>query len=559
MDMLRPAQRARHLRRYREIIGVLAKHGYWALIEQLGLVSLVTWPTRLRRREPPPPPYTLSQRARIAIEELGPTFIKLGQMLSVRPDLVPPEFLIELARLQDEVRPAPWSEMVTVLETEYRGAWQKIFASFDTTPLASASLGQVYAATLYDGTEVVVKVQRPGIRAVIEEDLDILRDLAELAQERTALGEIYNLVDVVEEFAFTLRNELNYVQEGRNADRLRENMRHLEVVYVPRVFWEYTTERVLVLERIRGVKISDVAGLEAAGLDPRQVVLNAAEMIVQQALVDGFFHADPHPGNIYVLEGNVLGLMDFGMMGYLSRRVREDLIRLFIVSVLMDSEGIVEQLVRMSAVRAGIDRTRLRRDIERILTRYYGLPLKYIRAREVIRDLLPIMYRHHISLPSDLWLLGKTLMMWEGLALQLYPDFDFFAVADPYVRRFLRQARAPRVVVRQLALVLNRWGNLLVEAPEHIRALLLQMEQGHIQVHVRETADRHRFILLDRVGNRLALALLLAALIIGLGNVIPRLDFTWPWPLSTWLVVPGFLMAVLLSLWLLWNMVRGYR
>ena len=559
MDILRPARRVRHLGRYREIVGILAKHGYWALIEQLGLVSLVTWPTRLRRREPPPPPHTLSQRVRIAIEELGPTFIKLGQMLSVRPDLVPPEFLVELSHLQDAVRPAPWSEVVTVLEAEYQGAWRQVFASFDTTPLASASLGQVYAATLHDGTEVVVKVQRPHIQTIIEVDLDILRDLAALAQERTALGEIYNLVDIVEEFAFTLRNELNYIQEGRNADRLRENMRHLDVVYVPRVYWEYTTERVLVLERIRGVKIDDVKGLQAAGLDPHQVVLNAAEMIVQQALVDGFFHADPHPGNIYILENNVLGLMDFGMVGYLSRRVREDLIRLFIVSVLMDSEGIVEQLVRMSVVRAGIDRVRLRRDIERILTRYYGLPLKYIRAREVIRDLLPIMYRHHISLPPDLWLLGKTLMMWEGLALQLYPEFDFFAVADPYVRRFLRQARSPRVVLHQMATVLNRWANLFVEMPDHMRAVLLQLEQGQIQVHVQEKADRHRLTLLDRLGNRVVLALLLAAFIIGLGNVLPRLDFTWPWPMSTWLVMPGFLVALFLSLWLLWSMIRGYR
>lgn len=558
MNLWQPARRVRHWRRYREIVSILAKHGYWALIEQLGLQPLVTWPMRLRRREPPPP-QSLSQRIRTAIEELGPTFIKLGQALSVRPDLVPPEFLVELARLQDQVPPAPWPEVEAVLTEAYGGPWQRVFAHIDPTPLGSASLGQAHAATLHDGTEVVVKVQRPGIRRVIEVDLEILHDLASIAQQRTALGEIYNLVEVVEEFAFTLRNELNYVQEGRNADRLRENMASLKTVYVPRVYWEYTSERVLVLERVHGVKIDDVEGLLAAGLDPKQVILNAADMVVKQALIDGFFHADPHPGNIFVMEGNVLGLMDFGIVGYLSERVREDLIRLFIVSVLMDSEGIVEQLIRMSVVRAGIDRVRLRRDIERVLTRYYGLPLKYIRAREVITDLLPIMYRHHISLPPDLWLLGKTLMMWEGLAFKLYPDFDFFAVADPYVRRFLREARAPRALARQAARVLNRWGGLLVEMPEHVRPLLMQLEQGQVQWRSQQVLDRRYLALMDRLASRVALSVLLAAFILGLGSLLPQLNLRWPWSLTTWLVVAGFIGAVLLSLWLLWNMVRGYR
>ncbi len=556
MSLLRPARRVRHLKRYREIVQILARHGYWALIEQLGLTSLVTWPARLRRHEPPPPPQTLAQRVRAAIEELGPTFIKLGQVLSTRPDLVPPEFLRELNRLQDEVPPLPWERIRPVLEEEYGGPLERVFASFDPVPLGSASLAQVYAATLHDGTEVVVKVQRPGIREQIEVDLDILRDLADLAQERTALGEIYNFAEIAEEFAFTLKGELNYVQEGRNAERLRQNMAPLQVVYVPQVYWEYSSERVLVMERIRGVKIDDLEGLRAAGLDPHQVILNAAEMIVKQALVDGFFHADPHPGNFYVLPGNVIGLMDFGIVGYLSNRVREDLIRLFIVSVLLDADGIVEQLIRMSAVQGTVDRMRLRRDVERILMRYYGLPLKYIRARDVIEDLLPIMYRHHLGLPPDLWLLGKTLMMWEGLALKLYPDFDFFAVADPYVRQFLRQARSPRVVMRRLGTLAGQWGSLILETPQHLRPLLFLLERGQWMMRTQQEMDKRYLARLDQVANRLALSILLAALIIGFGAIIPSLDLTWPWPLTTWLVMPGFVGMVVLSLWWLWSILR---
>ncbi len=556
MALLGPARRVRHLGRYRQIVQVLVRHGYGAFVDQLGLTPLLNWPARLRR-EPPPPPQTLAEHVRAAIEELGPTFIKLGQVLSTRPDLVPPAFLAELNKLQDEVPPAPWEAVRHVLEEAYGGPPERVFAHFDPVPIGSASLAQVYGATLRDGTEVVVKVQRPGIRHTIEIDLEILRDLAHLAQERTALGEIHDLVEVADEFAFTLRGELDYIREARNAERLRQNMAPLGVVYVPRVFWEYTTERVLVLERIRGVKIDDVEGLLAAGLDPHQVILNAAEMIVQQALVDGFFHADPHAGNFYVLEDNVLGLMDFGIVGYLSERVREDLVRLFIVSVLMDVEGIVEQLLRMSAVKKSVDRQRLQRDIERIMVRYYGLPLKYIRAREVIEDLLPIVYRHHLSLPTDLWLLGKTLMMWEGLAYKLYPDFDFFAVADPYVRRFLRSSRTPRAIARRAGMTLNQWASLFLDMPRYVRPVLMQLERGQWETRTRQEVDPRYLTSLDRAVSRLTIALLLAALIIGFGMIIPSLDLTWPWPVTTWLVMPGFLGMFVLSLWWLWTTLRS--
>ncbi len=557
MALLGPARRVRHLGRYRQIVQVLVRHGLGAVVDQLGLTSLLAWPARLQRREPPPAPQTLAEHVRAAIEELGPTFIKLGQVLSTRPDLVPPDLLHELNKLQDEVPPAPWDQIRQVLEETYGRPLERVFAEFDPTPIGSASLAQVYAAKLHDGTDVVVKVQRPGILRTISIDLEILRDLARLAQERTTLGEIHNLEEIAEEFAFTLRGELDYVREGRNAERLRQNMASLDVVYIPRVFWEYTSERVLVLERISGVKIDDVDGLRAAGLDPHQVILNAAEMIVQQALVDGFFHADPHPGNFFVLEGNVLGVMDFGIVGYLSERVREDLIRLFIVSVLMDSEGIVEQLLRMSVVHHAVDRARLRRDIERILVRYYGLPLKFIRARDVINDILPIVYRHHIGLPTDLWLLGKTLTMWEGLAYTLYPDFDFFAVADPYVRRFLREARAPRALAHRASTVLNQWASLIVETPRHLRPLLMQLEQGQWEIRSRQEVDPRYLAHLDRMVNRITITLLLAALIVGFGLVIPSLDLTWPWPVTTWLVMPGFLGLFLLSLWWLWTTLRG--
>lgn len=559
MNILGPARRVRHLGRYREIVQILARHGYWAVIDQLGLTHLVTWPARMRRREPPPPPGTLAERVRAAIEELGPTFIKLGQVLSTRPDLVPPDFLLELSKLQDAVPPARWDAVRGVLEQEYAHPLESVFASFDPVPLAAASLAQVHAATLADGTEVVVKVQRPGILRTIDVDLDILFDLARLAQERTSLGEVYDFTAVAEDFAFVLRSELDYLVEGRNADRLRQNLAGLDIAYVPRVYWEYTTPRVLVLERIRGVKIDDLEGIRAAGLDPRQIVLNAAEMMIKEVLIDGFFHADPHPGNFYVLDGNVIGMMDFGIVGYLSQQVKEDLVRLFVVSVVMDVDGIVEQLIRMGGAEATVDRLRLRRDIERVLVRYHGLPLKQVRARDVIRDLLPIVYRHHLHLRTDLWLLGKTLMMWEGVALKLYPDFDVFSTADPYVRRFAREMRGPRATARRLAYALNQWSEILIDMPQQLRPLLMQVTQGQWQVRTRQESDERYLAHLDRITNRLALTILLAALIIGAGAIIPTVDLTWPWPTTTWLVMPGFLGLFFVGLWWFWSILRSGR
>ena len=554
-----PARSVRHLRRYREIVEVMGRHGFGQLVDLLQLRSYLALPRWLLRRGRSAPALGAPQRLRLALEELGPTFVKLGQILSTRPDLIPPAYIAELARLQDTVPPEPWEPIRAQIEAELGAPPEELFASFERVPIAAASLSQVHAATLPDGTEVVVKVQRPDIRETIETDLEILFDLARLLQEHTPLGEIYDLPEIAEDFASTLRAELDFYREGRNADRFRANFAGEPYLYIPRVYWDYTTRRVLVLERIHGIKIDQIEALDAAGYDRYRIGLHAARIIIKEVLEDGFFHADPHPGNFVVMPGEVIGAMDFGMVGYLSRRERADLIRLYVVSVRLDEEGIVEQLIQMGAATGRVDRAGLQRDIARLLRKYHGLPLKEIRAREVVEEVMPIAFRHHLHLPSEYWLLGKTLAMMEGVGLQLAPDFDMFAVSEPYVRRFVWQMASPHSWGPSVLRGINDWAELLGLLPRVGSQLLTRAERGELEVTIRHKELDQALVRLDRLANRISISVLLAALIVGLALLVPAFNLARQWGLATMLVIAGFVGASLLGLWLMFSIWRSRK
>jgi len=558
--LLRPERRIRHLRRYREIAQVLLRHGFGELVELVERLPSLPLPRRLLRRlRPPAPALGTPRRLRMALEELGPTFIKLGQVLSTRPDLLPPDFIAELSRLRDDVPPGPWEPVRQLIEEELGAPLEELFASFDPQPLAAASLAQVHPATLADGTEVVVKVQRPGIEGTIETDLEILADVARLFQERTVLGDIYDLPGVVEEFAATLRAELDFYREGRNADRFRANFAGEGFLYIPKVYWDLTTRRVLVLERIEGIRIDDVEALDAAGYDRYRVALHATRMVVKEVLEDGFFHADPHPGNFVVMPGEVIGAMDFGMVGYLTHRDRTDLVRLYIYVVQLDEEGIVEQLVRMGMVGGKVDRDRLRRDVGRLLRKYQGLPLKAIRAGEIMQEALPIAFRHRLRLPSELWLLGKTLAMMEGVGMRLYPDFDPFTVSEPYVRRFIIQLLSPAEWGSTLLRSMSDWAYLTTLLPRVGARLLTQAERGELEIGLRHLGLEQALRRLDRLVSRLSLSLLVAAMIVGLALLVPAFHLAEQGGLMTALVVAGFVGVSLLGFWLILSILRSGR
>lgn len=543
------ARRIGQLPRYQEILNVLVRHGFGFALD------ILPGPRNLFRRLRPYPttaPNTLPMHFRLALEELGPTFVKLGQVLSTRPDILPPAYIEELSRLQEAVPPVDWEAISEVLEEEIGGPPGSVFRTIQKTPIAAASLGQVHAATLPNGDEVVIKIQRPNILQTIKTDLDILHDVAHYTQRYTALGRVYNLEEIAEDFAHTLNEELNYLREGRNADRFRNNFRHEPGLYIPEVYWEHSSRRVLTLERINGIKINNIEAIEEAGHDRAKLAEYAARLSVKEILVDGFFHADPHPGNLRVLEDGKIGVMDFGMVGHLSDQDRVNLIRIYTVAVRMDSQGVVDELIHLGAAPPDVDRQALARDIKRLLHHYQDLSLKEVNAAEVMEEIRPIVFEHHLHIPSNFWLLGKSLAMMEGLGRQLDPDFDIFAFSRPYVTRLILRTVLPNQ--RQAENLLHEgmiWTDFLSMIPRTGMAVLSRLEDNQ---PIPLSLDRQSLNRLDNLGTRLALSLIIAGMTIGIALVITTLGDTGAWMRA--LLIGSFVIALGLSIAVIVSIVR---
>ncbi len=545
--MLSSRRSIRHLQRYSEIVTIFARHGFGFLFNRPNQRAWFRVPWRSSQEEVPSQVDNLAVHFRLALEEAGPTFVKFGQILSTRADLLPLSFIAELGKLVDSVSPEPWDVIHTLLTRELGQEPEKLFVSIDPQPMASASLSQVHAAVLPDGQEVVIKVQRPNINVVIDTDLEILSSLAARAQT-TSLGKVSDFTGIADDFSFTLRNELDYQREGRNADRLRESFaKDTGLLYIPKVYWELSTRQVLVMERINGIKISDIPALDAAGYDRHQVALNSASATVKQVLEDGFFHADPHSGNYLILPGEVIGLVDFGKVGYLRDKDRIDLIRLMLAAVEMDVDGLIDQLARMGAVREDVDRHRLAYDLHRFLNKYNGTPIKYIRARELIDEITAITFRHHLRLPSTWWLVGQTIVMLEGIGLQLDPDFDVFKAAEPHIQRLMPKLFLPHDGwIRSLLMDGANWGELLHRLPRVGNRMLERLERNEGFRMELKDAD-HILGRVDRLVTRLALSVLVAAFVIALPIL---LQLTAPGSLPRWLILISLIPILGTAIWL---------
>jgi ubiquinone biosynthesis protein len=514
---LRPITTAyRQAGRYREVVNVLFRHGFGYLVDQVGLDHLISWRRRLFRRSPDGVVHlSASERARLVLEELGPTAIKLGQFLSARRDLIPPALARELEKLQDEVPPVGFEQVRPVVEAELGAPLEELFATFDPKPLAAASLAQVHPATLPDGRPVVVKVQRPGIEERIEADLAILHDLAALLERRTELGKVYALTEVAEEFAHTIRAELDFRLEGHHADRFRENFAGDDRVHIPEVIWSHTGRRVLTLERVYGVKITDVAGLRAAGHDPRAVAQRIAEAILTQIFDHGFFHADPHPGNIFISPEGRITFMDFGIVGYVDPKLREELAALAIALVRHDVDELVRRLVELSFVSRRIDIHRLRYEVARLLRRYYSVPIRDIRLRHSFEEFLSLVHRFHLRLPPDLTLLAKTLMTTEGILITLNPSVSVADIAEPFARRLMAEQASPERLLRQLVSTVSDLAVNAAALPRRLNTVLGQAATGELSVRIERAEAEVSTGALEPAANRLALALVAMAVTIG--------------------------------------------
>jgi ubiquinone biosynthesis protein len=353
--------------------------------------------------------------------------------------------------------------------------------------------------------------------------------------------------------------ELDYGREGRNADRFRKNFAEAPYIYVPKVYWRYSSRRVLVQERISGIKPDNIERLDAEGYDRDALAMAAARFIIQEILEDGYFHADPHPGNLVILPGNVIGLIDFGTVGYLDDSDRANLIRLYIAVIQFDAEAIVAQLIRMRIAGPDVDEHGLKRDLRRLLRKYHGMPLKDIAVNEMLAEIQPIIYEYRLQIPSDYWLLLKTLVILEGVGKRLAPEFDVFEVSAPYVRRFLIRLASPQYWGPNVLRSAGAWMDLFTNFPRRTTRILDQIERGAINFEVDVPSIDRSSRQLDQAANRVILAILIGTMTIALALLIPSLDLTWPWNLPTWLIVLGFMLMAGLSLWLIWSILRSNR
>ena len=551
---------AADIARARRIAEVLIRNGLGFLAESTALTRFVPrWRARTVAADAQTAAMSVPERVRRTLEELGPTYIKLGQILSTRPDILPPRFIVELSKLLDTAPPVPASEITSVVEQELGGSLDRWYADFSPTPIASASIGQVHRATLLDGTEVVVKVQRPGVEHTIQADLNLLAAQARFLEGRSATLRSYGLVDIVEEFSQALLNEIDYTAEGRNADALRRVVAG-EGVLVPEVYWDLTTGRVITLAYLKGIKLSQIDELKAQGYHLASIAERVAKAYLRQVFVHGVFHADPHPANVLICEGKV-GLVDLGAVGYLTPQMRGVLGDLLFALVQQDADEMVQIIIRMGATGPDVDRDALRRAVQRMISRYYGASLESVPIPQFLDDVMIIAFKHRVRLPADLALLARTVVVLEGVASSLDPSLLLTALVEPFVVQLMKERVSIKRRLLEGVQTLRQLEAVLRVLPRRIDTLTEQLERGKLTLgmDVRHLPDALRK--LDAMANRLSFSVIVAGIIVGSAlAMVAGKEATFQLPFTNIsLPIPqlGFVMAGLLGTWLLFSIVRS--
>lgn len=548
----------KHLGRYREIVGVLVKYGFEDILIQMNVDRIIrrTRKIFLKKESKQHRHKSRGERVRLALEELGPTFIKLGQMLSTRFDLIPPAYLTELRRLQDEVSPFPFHEVRTIVENELNGSIKSKFRHFERKCTAAASLAQVHRACTPDGKEVVVKVQRAHIHEVIANDLPVLRDLANLLDRYVPESHVFDPKGLVSEFERWIREELDFLQEARNINRFRQNFQGSDLIYAPEVYWDLTTDRVLTMEYVEGIRIDRVDALVQAGLDPKKIARNGTLAVLKQIFEHRFFHGDPHPGNIYVKPNHVIAPLDFGLMGRLDRILVYQVGYLLQGMVNKSPERITRTLIDLNRLRLDVDQEALRIAVSDLLDRYYGVPANQFSFETFFNDLVELIKIHNIRFPRTLYLMGKTLIIMESIAQRLDPEFDLIGLAGPYVSEVILMRHEPERLLKMSVRTAEDYIDLITTTPRTLKRILSKMRWGDLGIELHHQGIDEMLNEFDRGTNRISFSLVIAALIIG-SSVISHLDKgpeLWGLPAIGTI---GFLTAGILGLWLAISIIRS--
>lgn len=512
----------RHMNRYRQILTVLLKYGAGELLDRFnvghilkGGLRIFSWGQKKQVEK-----LTRSERTRMAVEELGPTFVKLAQILSTRPDLIPVEYAQELSKLQDQVPSFPFQQAREIVEGELKASLEMKFSRFGEIPLAAASIGQVHRARLQSGEEVAVKVQRPGIRKMVEVDLEILYYLATLIEKNVEELGIQKPTKIVEEFSRILEKEIDYRLEAANMERFARQFQENKAIYVPKVYRDLSSDRILTMEYMDGLKVSEIPAGGSNGLDRKIIASRGADLILEQVFRHGFFHADPHPGNIFILPGNVICFLDFGMMGSVDRQARIDLAEILYGYAQQDESKLAQALLKIVEWDVEPNRRALEKDLAELMGLYLYQPLKKLRLDRISKELIELITRHKLRLPPDTFLMIKALAMIEGVGLMLDPDFEMSEKIAPFIKRLRVERMHPQHVLRGF---LDSAGDLVQmakEIPGEMADILKQIKQGKVKIGFEHRGLENFTFHVDRSSNRIAISLIISSLIIGSSMIL---------------------------------------
>jgi len=530
-------------------------YGFGDLIERTGVRRSIQWGWRLLwfKRAEPRPGLTTWQRIRMALQDLGPTFVKFGQVISTRPDLLPPELIEELSLLQERVRPFPGEVAAESIAEQLGRPVTELYASFESEPMAAGSLGQVHRATAHDGTPLAVKIRRPNVVREVERDLSLLAELAILLEYNVPESQVFDPVGLVNHFARTIRREMNFLREAKNAIEFQRLFRNDATLRVPLVYEELSTEAVLTMEFIDGLRADDPQLLRDRGIDPHAVARNGAQVFMKQAFDIGVFHGDPHPGNLRVLPDGTIALLDFGMVGTLDESKREELVDLLLAIVRHDVRRTVSTVQMLCQPSRPVDQSVLSADIKDFVDGFYGLPLEHIKIGRLLSEFVAMLSNHGLRCPGDLMLLVRAIVTLEGVGRTLDPQFNLASELAPFIERVVKRRYEPRRMMNRAFDDVRSLLSAAHDLPLSTSRVLDKLARDDLKIQFEHRGLDRLITEFDRSSNRVVISVIVASLILSSALVFREGSS------STWISVPVFVLSGFLGVWLIYGILRSGR